>query len=468
MTEISNYYVPGIHVSDCTVQVPLHWDTRFVGDASTLDKYTFDKSTLDKSSRGKTDMSGEQITVFYRVVAAAENVHRDLPLLVFLQGGPGGMGPRPMSVDSIPWLSEALKHFRVVLIDQRGTGRSSRVDSRVIRRRGQGAHGTAAFLKNFLADSIIRDCEYIRLTQFGGKKWATMGQSYGGFLTMTYLSLFPEAITASFVTGGIPHIPMNAHEVYEHTVPRMIRKTKQYYNRYPEDAARVNTIANIIAEGGVRLPNGDKVSHRRLQMLGGDFGMKPSYERMHWTVDTAFSIEDGNKGEVLSDGFLMELFSRTTSYGDELYWVLQEFIYANEDIEPINWAANDVLRRTPEFDEAARPVMFIGEAALPEIFEEDSALQVFKPAIDVMMQDSHWGKIYDIDQLKRNEIPVHCAVYFDDMYVDSGLQLDTLSRVGNSHAWVTNEFEHDGARTADVFKHLYDEALSLGHLEGLM
>nr|MDK6329016.1 proline iminopeptidase [Alloscardovia omnicolens] len=177
--------------------------------------------------------------------------------------------------------------------------------------------------------------------------------------------------------------------------------------------------------------------------------MKPSFERMHWTVDTAFN------GEYLSDGFLMELFSSTTSYGSELYWVLQEFIYANKEIEPINWAANDVLRSTKQFDESSRPLMLIGEAALPEIFDEDSALRAFRPAMDELMSDTQWGTVYDEDQLARNDIPIHAAVYFDDMYVDSGLQLDTLSRVGNSHAWVTNEFEHDGARMGAVFEHLY-------------
>ena len=61
-------------------------------------------------------------------------------------------------------------------------------------------------------------------------------------------------------------------------------------------------------------------------------------------------------------------------------------------------------------------------------------------------------------------MPLQPRVYFDDMYVDSGMQLDTLSRVGNSHAWVTNEFEHDGLNGSVVFKHLFDEALNRGDL----
>lgn len=36
---------------------------------------------------------GETIKLFYRVVTTPEHVHDDLPLLIFLQGGPGGCRP---------------------------------------------------------------------------------------------------------------------------------------------------------------------------------------------------------------------------------------------------------------------------------------------------------------------------------------------------------------------------------------
>ena len=84
------------------------------------------------------------------------------------------------------------------------------------------------------------------------------------------------------------------------------------------------------------------------------------------------------------------------------------------------------------------------------MFEQESALRPFKPAMDLLMEDTRFGVIYDADQLARNEVPLQSAVYFDDMYVDSGMQLDTLSRVGDL-----------------VFRHLYDEALNRGDLESL-
>ena len=362
MTLLSEYYVPGLHIEDRSIKVPLDWTGHEPG-------HGFD---------------GESISLFYRVVTAPEHVHDDLPLLVFLQGGPGGSGPRPLGPSSDGWIEEAIKHFRVVLPDQRGTGRSSRVDTHVIEGMDGDGKAGAAFLKRFLADSIVRDFEHLRRTEFGGARWVTLGQSYGGFLTLTYLSLFPQGVIASFTTGGIPHVPADATDVYRHTFPRMAAKTKQFYERYPIDIERVVAVADILQSRKVTLPNGDPLTVERFQCLGSDFGMN-----------------------------------------------------------------------------------FTGEAMFPWMFEQERALRPFKPAMDVLMEDTHFGTIYDADQLARNEVPLQAAVYFDDMYVDSGLQFDTLSRVGRSHYWTTNEFEHDGVHGSVVFKHLFDEALNRGDLEEL-
>lgn len=449
MTSASDYYIPGLHVEDHTITVPLDWRGVEPSDFRAVE------AACDT----------ESLRLFYRVVTAPDKVHEDLPLLVFLQGGPGGSGPRPLNATDEGWIGEAVKHFRVVLPDQRGTGRSSQVSPAVIARRGTPQQ-QADFLKRFLADSIVRDFEYLRLTEFGGRAWASEGQSYGGFLTLTYLSLFPQALRVCFTTGGIPGVPASADTVYQHTYPRVLAKTQQYYRRYPQDEEIIARLADRLAEGNVVLPNGDPFSVQRLQSLGQGFGMKPGWERLHWLLDDAFDADDN-----ISDGFLMKVLATTGSAGKALYWTLQEFIYADGGdsgkCEPVRWSAQRELAKHPEFDAGNRPLIFTGEMCYPWMFGEDSALKPFKAAVDLMMESDEWGKIYDEDQLRRNEVPLQAGIYYDDMYVDSGIQVDTLSRIGNSHYWMTNDFEHDGVHGASVFPHLYQLALERGDLEGL-
>src|SRR4051794_27427800 len=99
---------------------------------------------------------GERITVFAREVADPDG--RDRPLLVFLQGGPGSEAPRPTRHPSSPgWLDRALTEFRVLMLDQRGTGRSSPIGTLPGR-----AGEQAQWLAHFRADAIVRDAEHIR------------------------------------------------------------------------------------------------------------------------------------------------------------------------------------------------------------------------------------------------------------------------------------------------------------------
>lgn len=448
MPRLASYYIPGLYVEDHSCRVPLDWTGKEPGQS----------------------VDGASISLFYRVLCSPEHVHDDLPLLVFLQGGPGGAGPRPMNPSSEGWIAEASKHFRVVLPDQRGTGRSSPVGAATMSVFHKGREG-ADYLKHFLADSIVRDFEHLRRSSFAGRKWTTLGQSYGGFLTLSYLSLYPEGIDAAFTTGGIPHIPANATEVYEHTFPRMRAKTQEFYARYPQDEARVAAVSDILAAGDVRLENGDPLSVEAFQTLGSNFGMKPSFETMHWLLDTAFRDGDGSlpgsgAGDMhLGEDFLNAVMTRLHS--KPLYWPLQEFIYADGEIEPIRWAAQRVRDEDPSFSTSARPLLFTGEAIFPWMFEQQGQLRPFKAALDVLMEESHWNRIYDTGQLARNDVPLQSAVYYDDMYVDSGMQLDTLSRVGNAHAWVTNGYEHDGVHGDAVFRTLFEQARDRGDLEAV-
>ena len=77
---------------------------------------------------------GEKISVFARELAAPENAGKDLPWMIFFQGGPGNPGPRPLGRTG--WIKRALEGYRVLLLDGRGTGRSAQVCAQSLARRG--------------------------------------------------------------------------------------------------------------------------------------------------------------------------------------------------------------------------------------------------------------------------------------------------------------------------------------------
>jgi pimeloyl-ACP methyl ester carboxylesterase len=412
------YSMPGMWVREHQVQVPLDW----------------------------WDHARGELTVFVRELVDPDRRRDDLPLLTFLQGGPGGANPRPL--EPAGWIVEALKHYRIVLVDQRGTGRSTPLDAHALNQI-DGVAAQAEHLARFRADSIVRDLEHVRHHVYEGRKWATLAQSYGGWLTFAYLSHAPEALAASYVCGGVPGNPMSADEVYRRTFDRVASKTKEYYRRYPQDAEQVAAIADRLATEPVLLPDGDVLTVRRFQSLGIDFGMKPGFERMHWLVEDAFIGPDR-----LSEGFLAGVLARTSSAASPLFWTLQESIYGDGPNGPTAWAAQRERDRRPEFDETARPLPFTGEMAFPWMFEEVRLLRGFGPAVHALAERPEWSPVLDAERLGANEVPIAAAVYFDDMFVDSGIQLSTLAGIGNAQAWVTNEFEHDGIGAERVFARL--------------
>lgn len=377
------------------------------------------------------------LEVFAREIVDPARDSEDLPLLLFLQGGPGGASPRPMP--SSGWWTTALRTHRVVLLDQRGTGRSSRVDGRAIAAFDEPA-AAADYLACFRQDAIVTDAEHLRATVYGGRRWATLGQSYGGFVTLTYLSRHPEALTACYVTGGLPGIAATAEDVYARTFPRQLARDGQFARAFPSDAGVLHAVADRCAAGEVMLGDGTPLSVERLQALGQPFGMSTGFDDLHWLLDTALDA-DGRVSQAFAD----EVGHRTAWDTNPLYAVLQEAIYHQGPREP-GWAAAAELARQSSMAPDARPLRLTGEAFFPWAFEQVRALRPFRAVADELAARSWWPALYDEAALAANEVPVAAVQYYDDPYVDLDLALGTAARLGNAQVWVTNEYLHDGLR----------------------
>jgi pimeloyl-ACP methyl ester carboxylesterase len=384
---------------------------------------------------------GETIRIYAREVAAVDKVADDLPWLLFLQGGPGGKAPRPTGANG--WIGRAVKDFRVLLLDQRGTGRSTPATYRTLATRGD-AGAQASYLEHFRADSIVADAELIRRRLLGDEsRWSVLGQSFGGFCALTYLSFAPGGLAGVYITGGLAPLEATAEDVYRATYDVVRAKNSAYHDAFPADRERLETVANYLRENDVRLPDGSPLSVRRFQTVGMAFGQKMSAPRIHYLLEEAFV--DGPNGPELSDTFLHGVQTELSFAGGPLYALVHESIYGQG--AATGWAAERV--RPGDFSPEAKPLLLTGEMIYPWVFEDDPTLRPLRQVAEALAEKSDWPALYDVEALARNTVPVAAALYTDDMYVDAGLSDATARAVKGLRVWKTNAYEHDGLRETD-------------------
>ncbi|MFM9613148.1 alpha/beta fold hydrolase [Streptomyces niveiscabiei] len=385
------------------------------------------------------DPHGETISLYAREVVASEKAGQDLPWLLYLQGGPGFGADR--SVGRPGWLARALREYRVLMLDQRGTGHSTPATRQTLPLRG-GPAEQAAYLTRFRADSIVRDCELIRRELTGGAPWTVLGQSYGGFCTVTYLSFAPEGLAAAVVTGGLPSLDAHADDVYRAAYPRMERKVTAHYARYPQDAERARRIAEYLADNPLTLPNGGLLTVDGFRTLGILLGGGEGSHHLHHLLEHAFVPTLA--GRTLSDEFRENLQNHLSYAKNPLYALVHESIYGQDD-RPTAWSADRVRAEFPQFT-GTDPFLFTGETIHPWMFDTDPALRPLKETADLLAARTDWTPLYDKARLARNEVPVAAAIYHDDLYVHTAHSLETAGAIKGLRTWVTDEFEHDGIR----------------------
>jgi pimeloyl-ACP methyl ester carboxylesterase len=383
----------------------------------------------------------EQITVFAREVVVPDKEDASLPWLVFFQGGPGFESPRPDGRSG--WLKRALQEYRVLLLDDRGTGRSTPVTHQTLAWRGSPP-AQADYMANFRADNIVRDAEYIRRELLGlDGKWSVLGQSFGGFCVIHYLSSAPSRLREAFVTGGLPPLDRPVDDIYAATYHRLLGKNRRYFERYPDDAMRAREIVDYLSAHDVRLPGGGRLSPKRFQQLGIAFGASDGFEGVHYLLEDAFVR--GPAGLELGYTFLRAFENHSAFETNPIYFLLHEPEYCQG--EAPRWSAERVRVQFPEFDLASnQPVLFTGEMVYPWMTEEYQALRPLRECAEILAEKTDWPRLYDLRVLRTNTVPVAAVVYLDDMYVESAYSQETAAFIPGVRAWITNEYEHNALR----------------------
>ncbi len=403
-----NWNLPGLTLTDLTLDAPLD----------------------------HADPGAGTIEVFARVVTGEGG--GDKPYLVFLQGGPGHEAPRPsLSPMNPPWLGRALEDYQVVMLDQRGTGRSTPVSSaladggRVMGGRLAGLDGPAAagYLSHLRADEIVNDCELVR-EALGARQWTVLGQSFGGFTTLHYLSTHPESLAGALITGGLSAVGRPVDDVYATTWQIQIAKSEEYYRRFPADRERVRQLSGLAGQGRIVLPNGDVVSPERLRTLGHRLGVQGGFEQLHYLLELdheSAGFSHGLAGSLPFGG------------GNPLYAVLHESSYA--DGVATRWSAERTMPDRVRED----PTLLGGEHIHRSLFTEDRELEPFAEAAD-LLAEHEWNQLYFPERLAQADLPVAAAVYHGDAYVPYGYSMETAALLPDCRTWVTSEFEHNGLR----------------------
>jgi pimeloyl-ACP methyl ester carboxylesterase len=370
------------------------------------------------------DDGGEKLTLFARELIGDSPGAESFPLLVFFQGGPGFEAPRALSApEPSAWLHRALREYRVLMLDQRGTGRSTPVG----RLDGLSAQDQAAYLTHFRADSIVRDAELVRAA-LDVERWSVMGQSFGGFCVLAYLSAFPGSLREAFICGGLPPIGRPTDDVYARTYAHVRERCRRYFERYPDDRERVRAIHRQTAEGSITLPTGEQLTARRFRQLGLSLGMSDGAERLHAILELPTD----------SPAFLFDVANGSDFSRNPLFAAVHESCYADGCVTA--WSAERTL--PSDFDDVE---LFTGEHVYPWMFEDYAALRPLRGASELLAHHP-WPRLYDGTRLAANEVPAAAVIYANDMYVDRDLSEETAGGVRNLRRWLTDEYDHDGIR----------------------
>ena len=391
---------------------------------------------------------GAAITLFAREVSAVGGEGR--PHLLFLQGGPGQEATRPVGAPlTSGWMARALRDFRLVLLDQRGTGRSTPVGDLP----GMTPQQQADHLAHLRADSIVRDAELLR-EALGVERWALLGQSFGGFCATTYLSLAPQSLSAVHITGGLPAVGVHPDEVYAATWAQMRLLSARHHERYPQDLERLRDLHAHLATHDLRTTAGDRVTGRTLRAAGHSLGMSDGSDALHALLERP----------VGSPAFRADAADPLGLARNPLYLLVHEACMA--DGATTAWSAERT--RPDDFRDVADggdPALLSGEHVGDWLLDpERGGVGALAPVAQaaLLLAQREWPRLYDpsaLDGVARGAdgVPVAAAVYVDDPYVLLEHSRATALLMG-ARTWVTDELLHNGLRADGdrVLSRLFD------------
>jgi pimeloyl-ACP methyl ester carboxylesterase len=156
-------------------------------------------------------------------VAAADNAKAPRGVLLFLTGGPGQPGV-PSVARVAAKLAPLLSSYRLVLVDQRGTGgtaircpqlQAEIGTSDIAVPSARAVRACAAKLGRtrglYATEATVADLDELRQA-LGAGTWTIDGVSYGTFVAERYAIAYPKAVRALVLDSVLPHVDPQADD----------------------------------------------------------------------------------------------------------------------------------------------------------------------------------------------------------------------------------------------------------------
>lgn len=418
------------------------------------------------------------------VTCIQNDVHRlrDRSILLYLCGGPGADNPPNRNPAMNQWLLD--QGYSILYLDYRGCGESSPIHANDLQQRlsMKEDKSMAEYITNFCQENIVRDLEAIRQAlskervAAGGLtvKWTILGQSYGGYISLTYLSMFPEGLQDVFITGGLPPCGMKIDDYFRIEYQDIVKQNKSFYQAFPDANVLVRKILSLIKNIGprkIKMTGRGYLSGHKLLTLGRQFGSKVGFPEVYGLLQSIkLDLEQTR-----------ELHTETSAqfesilHVDErpLYPILLEQTWCSGG--KTRWAAERVAREIEGFDylhmdhnggyrdpadtPADVPIYFTANTYCRFHYDTHEELVDLKGAAEILAEHD-WECPYNYEMLSSNpcEVPVYAVSFEKDMHLDLGVAAKTAAKVGGLR-WVVDPGWHQDIRykPAEVLTRLFIE-----------
>ena len=192
--------------------------------------------------------------------------------VIFLHGGPGG-GVTPVYRRYFD-----PKHYRVILFDQRGAGKST----------------PHADLRDNTTQHLIADIEKIR-EYFNIDKWIVFGGSWGSTLSLSYAISHPSSVKALALRGIFLCRPHEIQWFYQKGASRIFPDAWEHYREAIPEEERHDYVSAY---------------YKRLTSEDAQVRMAAAKAWSVWEAATSTLIQDQHLIDVFGEDFFAEAFAR--------------------------------------------------------------------------------------------------------------------------------------------------------------